>query len=362
MLRIKILLAVFIILLSSLACVTLMGKPATAISDVPEPPAVTQVFVTELPAEAPTVIPTVIPTEIPDEIASCPVITDRIIEANSPMIVEGDAETMDFGSRSEDNITYIVTYYISGNEINNPSFESVPSDLQDEQNDTATHQKLWGYFAALIPLESRKSLAEFSVMTDGRDNVLAAVAQTNDDPALWGLEVDIADSQDYYYLSYTLVHEFAHLLTLGSDQVPPSEAIFYDPENNDIYLNEVSACSNFFPGEGCANSDSYINQYYDQFWVNIYGEWNKIDLEENDDIYYEQLDKFYYKYQDQFVTDYSATHPAEDIAEAFSFFIFGEKPVGDTIAEQKILFFYNYPELVDLRTKIIGNLCVVFPG
>jgi hypothetical protein len=355
--RIKLLFAVFVILISSLACVTLMGTPATAISDVPEPSAVTQVFATEIP----TVIPRIIPTEKPGEPVACPVITDRIIETNSSILVEGNAETMDFGGRDEDNTTYIVTYFVSGDEINDSSFESVPADLQDEQNDTAAHQKLWEYFTALIPLENRGSLAEFSIMTDGQDNVLAAVAQTYDDPTLWGLEVDIADSQDYYYLSYTLVHEFAHLLTLGSDQVPPSEAIFNDPENNDIYLNEVSACSNFFPGEGCANSDSYINQYYDQFWVNIYDEWNKINLEENDDIYYEQLDKFYYKYQDQFVTDYSATHPAEDIAEAFSFFIFSEKPAGETIAEQKILFFYNYPELVDLRTKIIRNLCLSFP-
>ena len=198
-------------------------------------------------------------------------------------------------------------------------------------------------------------------MTDGQDNVLAAVAQTYDDPNLWGLEVDIADTQDYYYLSYTLVHEFAHLLTLGSDQVPPSEAIFNNPDDNDIYLNEVAACPNFFPGEGCSNGDSYINQYYSRFWLSIYDEWNEINLEENDDLYYERLDDFYYKYQDQFLTDYAATHPAEDIAESFSFFVFSEMPAGDTVAEQKILFFYNYPELVALRTNILANLCASFP-
>ena len=346
--HIKIIFAISAILASSLACATLLGEPADT-SNFPEPSEITQVPATEIPAE------------IPVETVSCSVITDQIVEMNSTSLVEGEAETMDFGGRDEDNTQYIVTYLVSGDQISDPNFENIPADLQDEQDDTAAHQKLWDYFSALIPLENRQDLAEFSVMTDGQDNVLAAVAQTYDDPALWGLEVDIADTQDYYYLSYTLVHEFAHLLTLGPDQVPPSEAIFNNPDDNDIYLNEVSACPNFFPGEGCANSDSFINQYFNQFWVNIYDEWNAINLEENDDIYYEQLDNFYYNYQDQFLTDYSATHPAEDIAEAFSFFVFSEKPAGDTIAEQKILFFYNYPELVNLRTNIISNLCISFP-
>ncbi len=346
--RIKQLLAISAILISSLACVTLMGEPDVIPNSV-EVPEITPVPATE------------VPTEIPDEIVACPVITDKIVEVNSSFLVQGEAEPMDFGGRDEDNTIYIVTYQVLGNEIADPYYESVSSDLQDEQDDAAAHQKLWNYFAALIPIENRQNLAEFSVMTDGQDNVLAAVAQTYTDPTLWGLEVDIADTQDYYYLSYTLVHEFAHLLTLGPNQVPPSEAIFNNPDDNDIYLNEISACPNYFSGEGCANSDSYINQYYSQFWADIYEEWDAINLEEDDDIYYERLDDFYYKYQDQFLTDYAATHPVEDIAESFSFFVFSEMPAGDTIAEQKILFFYNYPELVILRANIIGNLCISFP-
>lgn len=353
--RIKQLLAVFAILFSTLACVTLLGEPDTA----PASPVIPTIFIQVPATETPTEIP--IPTETPAELISCPLITNQIMEMNSSYLVEGEAETMDFGGRDEDNTTYIVTYLVYGSEITDPAFESVPTDLQDEQDDTAAHQRLWNYFTALIPLENRRDLAEFSIMTDGEDNVLAAVAQTYHDAALWGLEVDIADSQDYYYLSYTLIHEFAHLLTLSAGQVPPSEAIFNNPDDNDIYLNEVSACPNFFPGEGCANDDSYINEYYNQFWTDIYDEWNAINLEEDDDTYYHRLDHFYYKYQDQFLTDYSATHPVEDIAEAFSFFVFSEVPAGDTIAEQKILFFYNYPELVELRSSIINNLCLSFP-
>lgn len=343
--RTRILFALFALLLSSLACATLLDEPVDEIENPIEIP------LTEAPVEEPTA----------DAAAACPAIIDQIIAKNSTMFADDGTGEMNFGDRGGEEATYLVTYLVSGDEIGNPFHENVPSDLQDEQDDTASHQQLWGYFAALIPREYRTHLAEFAIMTDGMDNTLAAVGQTYDDPNLWSLEVDIADTYDYHYLTFTLVHEFAHLLTLGPDQVPPSEAVFNNPEDNDIYLRELSACPNYFPGEGCANADSYINEFHDRFWLGIYDEWNEINLEENDDAYYERLDDFYYEYQDQFVTDYAVTHIAEDIAESFSFFVFSPAPDGDTIAEQKILFFYEYPELVELRRQILASLCAVFP-
>lgn len=340
----KFLLAFSILLLSSLACATLYGEKSAS----------TGMLVPDLGAP-----PSIVNSS--GEAASCPIITEQIVSMNSPVDLSNDL-AKDFNeSSAEDETTYLVTYIVSGNEIQDPYYEDVPASLQDEQDDTAAHQQIWDYFAALIPLEYRSMLAEFSIMTDGTDNILAAVAQTYDDPNLWGLEVDIADTSDYYYLSFTLVHEFAHLFTLGPDQVPPSIAIFNNPEDNDLYLQESSACTTFFPGEGCANPDSYMNAFYQEFWTGIYDEWNEINLIEDEDQYYEALDDFYYKYEDQFLTDYSVTHPAEDIAEAFGFFVFAEQPDGDTIAEQKILFFYQYPELVQLRSEILSNLCGNFP-
>lgn len=342
--RNKILLAASVILLSSLACATLLGKPADEY---------------EIPDNPPTL--DLHPEEPVTEITYCPAITDQIIALNSTIFSDDGNGDMNFGDRGAEETTYLVTYLVSGNEIGDPFYENIPSELVDEQEDTDLHHQLWKYFASLIPFEDRIHLAEFAVMTDGIDNTLAAVGQTYDDPSLWSLEVDIADTYDYYYLTFTLVHEFAHLLTLGPNQVPPSKAIFNDPEDNDIYLRELSACHNYFPGEGCANADSYINEFYERFWVDIYHEWNEINLEEDDDAYYEKLDGFYYKYQDQFVTDYGATHIAEDIAESFTFFVFSPMPAGNTIAEQKTLFFYDYPELIELRDEILASLCVTFP-
>ncbi len=334
----KLILASFALLFATLACATLMGEdqPETAF---PIP------FATEEPVtEAPS----------PEAVASCPAITNQIIER---AILGGE----EVEENLLDTEVTIVTYTLSGDELIGPFNGSVDSDLQDEQDNEQTHRHIWSYFTSIIPADQRDMIAEYAIITDGQGGTLAAVSQTYTAPNLWSLQVDIADTVNYYDLTFTLVHEFGHLLTLGPDQVPPSLAIFNNSEDDDFYFEEVSACPNYFPGEGCANSDSYIDDFYNQFWVDIYDEWNEINLEEDEDLYYEKLDEFYYKYENQFVTSYAATNPEEDIAEAWTFFIFGPEPAGDTIAEEKVLFFHQYPELVELRANILSNVCVALP-
>jgi hypothetical protein len=85
-----------------------------------------------------------------------------------------------------------------------------------------------------------------------------------------------------------------------------------------------------------------------------------IDEEQDADTRFHMLDDFYDTYQDQFLTDYAPTGPAEDIAESWSFFILSPKPELTSIASEKILFFYEYPELVQLRMEILDRICVEF--
>jgi hypothetical protein len=287
------------------------------------------------------------------ESMSCPVITDQIMDL-AVYGGEGEEDLLD-----EELV--LVSYTVDGDEILDPAYEDVPDDLLEQQEDTELHQQLWDYYMALVPAEQRETIAEYAITTDGVGGTLASVAQTTYDPNLWVLNVDVADTTNYYELTYTLVHEFAHVLTLGPDQVVPSLAVFNDPEDNNIYLSELSACPNYFPGEGCANADSYIDDFYYEFWEELREEWDPINLEEDEDTRTELLDEFYSQYEDRFVTSYAATNPEEDIAEAFTFFVFSSQPAGDTIAEEKILFFYNYPELVELRAMILNNMCTSFP-
>lgn len=341
--RIKIVFASLAFLIMTMACSTLLGDdlPETNYSEIPATQEATEIPAIQEATEEPV-------------FKACPVITDQIL-----------ASAVSGGEDVEENLLdseiTLVTYTISGDELIDPYYQDVSSDLQDEQNNIQIHQQVWEYFRTLVPANEREGIAEYSIITDGQGGTLAAVAQTQSDPNLWALQVDIADTGNTYELTYTLLHEFGHLLTLGPDQVPPSLAVFNNPDDEDIYFEEASACPDYFPGEGCANPHSYINDFYNQFWADIYEEWNEINLEEDSDLYYEKLDEFYYKYEDRFVTSYAATSPEEDIAEAFAFFVFSPEPAGGPIAEQKVLFFHQYPQLVDLRANLLGNLCLSFP-
>lgn len=283
--------------------------------------------------------------------ASCPLVLNDIM----------NAATTPGGYEIADAETHLVVYKVTNESITDPYLGPVPADLKDEQDDFATQEKIWEYFAALIPQQHREMISEYLVLTDGEDNILAAVAQTHEDPTRWKLEVDITDSADFPNLTFTMMHEFGHLLTLNANQVQPSMEVFKNPSDDVIRNHEASICPNYFPGEGCSQSNSYINQFYQRFWTNIYTEWNEIDQIDNQAVYYKRLTEFYEKHEDQFVSDYAVTNPAEDIAETWTHFVFTPKPEGDTIADQKVLFFYEYPELVNLREEILSRLCTAYP-
>ena len=108
------------------------------------------------------------------------------------------------------------------------------------------------------------------------------------------------------------------------------------------------------------NLCSQLNQFFNRFWTDFYAEWQIIDEEVDEDTRFNMLDDFYHIYQDQFLTDYAPTSPAEDIAESWTFFLLAPKPEPNSIANEKILFFYEYPELLEVRAQILDRICVEF--
>jgi len=338
------------LLFSGLAC---RAATELIIPDTPTP----SPTVTATPTLTPTLPPTFSPTVIFE--AACPSLLEQILKA-------GTAQEVLLGGKSDQSLKegkgiVLVTYKVAGDTIRDPHIQPVPNDLKDKQKDRATHESIWNYFASIIPPKDRAQVSEFSIFTDGKGKHLAAVGQTSSDPQQWELQVDIQDAKSYYDLTYTLIHEQGHLLTLNSEQVPPSDAIFKYPNNKTIYEQEVSACPQYFPGEGCSTPDSYVNEFFNRFWTGLYAEWEQIDLEEDEDTRFTRLEDFYKTYEDQFLTDYAATSPLEDIAESWAFFVLSPKPELNSIANEKILFFYEHPELFELRTKILKQICVEFP-
>lgn len=289
---------------------------------------------------------------------ACPASMQEVIDAVQYSVYE-DSGASDVEEPDSYNL---VTYTVNGDQIGDPQYEDSPSQYSTQQDDTDSHQLAWDLFAQLIPADYRAVVSEYVVFSDGPSNVLAAVEQSYTDPALWMVEVDNADLDDTDNLYFTLIHEFGHLLTLGPSQVPPDVEVYNNPDDTDLYDSKVAACPNYFPGEGCSLPDSYINTFYDRFWTGLVDEWQPIDdLGYTDDLdgYYDELYTFYENHQDEFVDDYAATNPSEDMAETFAYFIFAPKPAGDTVAEQKVLFFYEYPELVQLRAEILQNFCQI---
>jgi len=343
--NLRILLSITALLFSTLAC-----RAATRLI-IPDTPTPVPPTLTPIPPTL-TPIPTFTPTLVVS--ASCPVLTTDILD--TALSFEGASKE---GNDEEESLA---SYSVDGDDLSQPFFEAaVPDDLKDERDDTATHESIWGLFTRLIPLEQREFVDGFFIVSDGSGNTLAAVGQSSNDPEEWVLEVDILDATDDYVLTVTLLHEFAHLLTLNSTQVPPSIPIFEDPDNDSIYQSELATCPQYFPGEGCSNPNSYINLFFERFWFDLFAEWQEIKAEEDEDTFHNMLDDFYDTYQDQFLTDYAPTSPAEDIAESWAFFVLSPKPERISIASEKILFFYEFPELVELRGEILNQLCVEFP-
>ncbi|HCR71276.1 MAG TPA: hypothetical protein DIW23_07535 [Anaerolineae bacterium] len=293
---------------------------------------------------------------------ACPVVMEDIIASAQGNVYEmGDEEESE--EYVEPETYYLVIYSVNGDELTNPQLSEVPTDLEDEQTNSELQKEAWEIFTTLIPPQDRAMVAQYNVFTDGESNTLAAVDQTSSDLTDWIVEVDIADLEDKHAFIFTMVHEYAHLLTLNASQSTVDAEIYADPSNVDLLTSKDAFCPTYFTGGGCSMQNSYIRAFYNRYWVDVAPEWQAIDaLQYEDDLtaYYDGLFNFYLKYQDQFVDDYATTHPAEDIAESFTYFVFSPKPQGDTIKEQKILFFYAYPELIELRQFILEGTCSLF--
>jgi hypothetical protein len=233
-----------------------------------------------------------------------------------------------FGSSEEIE----VAYRISGDQL------QISANADVSEAEMETHQQLWAYFTRLIPADARTMISQFGIFSDGVDETMAWVEPINEnDLSAWIMVIDPADAAKPEELTFTLIHEYGHLLTLNQKQVNA----------------DTIACSTYQPQEGCSYENAYLNAFYEEFWTGLLPEILDIENEQDEDRYYDQLDSFYEKYQSQFVSDYAATNLEEDIAESWAHFVLNARPDGDTIAEQKILFFYDYPELVDLRARII---------
>jgi hypothetical protein len=133
----------------------------------------------------------------------------------------------------------------------------------------------------------------------------------------------------------TMLHEFAHLVTLNPDQVP-------------LDTSQADTCPVFTFNDRCAPEGSYFRAWLDQFWPG----YTHADLDgEGDGV---AADRFA---TGDFVSEYAATNPYEDIAETFDAWVRETKePAGDEVVDQKLRFFDAYPDTVELKDSARQSL------
>lgn len=236
------------------------------------------------------------------------------------------------------NSGLVARYSVSGDNL---SLISSGPAAKGFYNQTRQNE-FWNFFTNLIPADARQVMKELELFADPEDGTAAYVAPINqNDLSVWemGHNLDFVWDRNNKFVpgesAYTSIHEIAHLITLDNKQVRAGNG----------------GCNSFHTGEGCSTSASYINQFYNQFWRDIYAENQRIDQNDFDGFF-----AFYRKYQSRFVSEYAATNPGEDIAESFANYVMGDVPSGNSIAAQKIRFFDQFPELVNLKQRIKGNI------
>jgi hypothetical protein len=232
------------------------------------------------------------------------------------------------------------------------------------------YEEIWTIVKAIIPEPYLRQVTYLEIFTDGRDNFLGAIEEVEGRTDSVILSLDLEDMLDEYgdikdrELAETIIHELAHIITLATNQ---AEWIEEEDSNPHTYYISEYDLDTF--------EESYLNHFFQLFWTDIYEEWSAFfyqygilfegdeDLaEEYDEILTGYLDVFYETYRERFVTEYAATSPTEDVAEAFVYFVTGDLGPGAEIRHQKVNFFYSFPELVQIRNQIITNLAELGVG
>ncbi len=242
------------------------------------------------------------------------------------------------------DLTKIATWTIEDGQLGKATI--LNDQLEKQAVDSI--EQIWSKIKAILPQKVVNTyVKEFVLLTDGPSETLAGVAPIDETNQSWDFAVDPQDLPQGDYKKekdfvHTLIHEFGHIITLNNTQIEPSDLEYQTDENR--YLTT----------EGLAKENSYINLFIKEFWYpnNRLIEWDKMDRVKNQDKKLRKLYSFYQKYETAFLTDYAAESPEEDLAESWYFFVVKDKPTTNFEKDKKILFFYQFKELVLLRKEI----------
>jgi|AntRauTorckE6833_2_1112554.scaffolds.fasta_scaffold06473_3 hypothetical protein len=222
--------------------------------------------------------------------------------------------------------------------------EVVASYTVDQQEiSSRAPQEYQDYFTrllAILPDQYDDHIDELVIFTKGREEVGAYVETQTPYTADWRYAVrqsEITEDPESSASTELMVHEFAHIFSL--------DQIFRD-------RTVAHSCHSYFADTLCYGKDSYLGQFVDTFWSNrMLDDLQSVQVGSR----FDQGD-FYDRYESQFVSEYAATDPAEDFAESFTWYVYGEMAPQGSVADQKIEFFYQFRYVQGLADEILAEL------
>lgn len=181
------------------------------------------------------------------------------------------------------------------------------------------HQRIWTLALDTLPTDALHQVRQLNIVTDGPARTLAMVHRSTTERDSWILSVDPSESRDV--LQRTMVHELAHLYTLGEDDL----------------TSQRNNCAGVLIEIGCARSQSALADFAERFWPGV-------------------AEPARYS-SELYVTQYAADSVHEDLAETFMSWVYADKADSHTIAA-KYDWFANIDRFVTARTEIQAKLRV----
>jgi hypothetical protein len=216
-------------------------------------------------------------------------------------------------SRSTEQVRYddidvelLATYLVEGGALQSDA--SVPLE----------HAAAWAQVARTLPPSAVAEIRQLNIVTDGANSTLAMVHRSGLAADHWILTLDIAEPADV--LTATLVHEYAHMLTLRRAQLSTAE----------------DACDGVALDIGCAAPGSPLADWAEAFWPG----------REEPGTYDRNV----------FVSDYAASSVHEDLAESFLAYVSGEPEMNSSVLAAKRAFFDARPEFTAAAAELRAHM------
>jgi hypothetical protein len=186
----------------------------------------------------------------------------------------------------------------------------IKGDNAREYND------IWDTIKELSPNAlSDTFIEQYQIFDNAQDDTLAFV-DDEDGNGKWRIAVNLAGhkSSTVKEQKATIIHELGHIITLNTNQIDAS----------------AQTCTTHQIDEGCAKNSSYLYNFVKEFWPSKNQKYTAT----------------------KFVTEYAATNEVEDLAESFTFFVLDGKKEDQPLKNQKVNSFYNYPDLLQIRSDM----------